>query len=302
MLTVLSGGSTEREVSLKSGQFITQTLTKMGLNYLHLDPTECDIKSALIRHNSTGIINVLHGGWGENGQAQALFEELSIPHNGCNSTAAAIFMHKPAAKEQAIKLGIQTPRSVIVTKETYFAINFFPHIIKTFDGGSTLGTQKINSSQEQQEYLQHWLDDQPRLVEEFIHGLEYSLAIFNNQVFGGLNIEFQSDICDYSTKYNSVSTLKHTEKYPAYSHLSQLYEKIEQESVALYKHLKCSGFVRMDYMINTQTEETFFLEGNNSPGMTSLSIIPDIAKLEHNMQPEDLVRLILDNLQITKPF
>lgn len=297
MIVVLLGGNTEREISLKSGHCVSAALTELGYEHIMLDPENCNIEEELVRLKPQCVLNMMHGGWGEGGPAQKLLEQLEIPHNGTNSLSAQIFMHKPLAIEYAKKAGLNCPHGQSLTKEEYAQYNHFPHVIKPIDGGSTLGMYKVNTELEKEAVLNNWAEEDQikenkKLVEEFIEGLEYTLAFFDNKVFGGINIEFPGNMFDYFVKYDANSPAKHTLEYPQYK---QAYDHAKEGGLKLYQTLNCSGFVRMDFIIDTKTLIPYFLEANNNPGMTYGSLVPDIAKQIHGMEYTALVKTLAQN-------
>lgn len=412
-LLLLSGGeSNEREISLISGGNVAKALTELGYKFIQADPANpnhsinnsnnsstnssthsIDTDSGKASNNNisdsiekiilanpqiTGVVNMLHGGWGEGGGAQALCEKYNLPHNSSNSLSCQIFQNKDEGILYARKYGLRTPEYHILTVDQYAQTDIsYPHIVKPISEGSTLNVMKILNDDEKKAYYTQWKQEEcevdanstknhtmldnstsqqnltdmhstdstqlhsslnhildssaehkhtytqkspkPRLVEEFIDGLEYSIAFYNSnttenntcklacnnacsssvgsgQVFGGINIEFNATICDYETKYSTNSSLIHTYEKDEYA---KSYQEIKEKGLKLYNGLNCSGFVRMDFIIQKGTGIPFFLEGNTIPGMTYRSVLPDIAKMLHGMDYKQFVNFIVQNLHRT---
>lgn len=303
-VTILAGGSTERAISLSSAHSVAKALDTLSYEYIIVDPVELitghDTQKQILTSNynvdtivahrspsSKFAFNMLHGGHAEGGASQLFLEQHKLHHPGTTSTSAYTLMHKARTLQIAHQLNISTPRFYIFTKKQYRSHNKFPHIIKTlFGSGSSLGTCKIKSLSEQQEYP--WDDNQQRLVLDFIHGDEYSCAILNGKIFGGCMINYAAEFCDYDVKYNPIHGLYHS---PVPDNLKNACSLADHKALSLYKHLQCNGLIRFDFMIANHMP--YFLEANPSPGMTSLSIVPDIAQFNHNLSYTQLIQLLL---------
>lgn len=291
-IIVLYGGESEREISLRSGQCVSKALDKLHIPHTLIDlHSKEEASKFLSQAKPELILNLLHGGWGESGYIQKIFEDLQLKQSGSNSKACYIMMDKHLSREIAKKLNILCAPGGLFSKDVYKSqYKQFPHVIKTVvGGGSSIGVDRINNSDEKTSYCEYWTDENPRLVEEFIEGLEYSVAIINNEIFGGTEISYNAQICDYYTKYNTST------HGPASDKFFQAIQRANQMALSFYKELQCNGFVRMDFMIDAKTHNPYFIEANPNPGMTATSILPDIALFNQDMNYTDLVQFILKN-------
>lgn len=278
----------------------------------------------------TKIINVTHGGLLEAGTSQKLLETLHLPHTSSSSQSSQILMNKYRTHLICQQLNINTPKTQLIPLQQYHAFKLpLSHMLKIpFAVGSSLGTHHITSQSQQslhsshlphlhsshpphlhsshtshlhlpttlqQQYHQEFLlNAHFRLISEFIHGHEYSCAIIHNKIFGGCLIKFNSSFCCYTTKYSTTSNLTHT-SIPY--NLHSLAHQANHMALQLYTHLRCSGTIRFDFILphfNMHTyNKPYLLEANINPGMTTLSILPDIAHLHHNMNYTKFIQYLL---------
>lgn len=291
-IVVLCGGESEREISLRSGQSVSAALNKLHVPHTLVDLRNKEEANIFLSHAKPELIlNLLHGGWGESGYIQKIFEDLKLKQSGSNSKACYIMMDKYLSREIAKKINILCAPGGLFSKDVYKSqYKQFPHVVKTVvGGGSSVGVDRINNHDEKTSYCEYWTDENPRLVEEFINGLEYSVAIINNEIFGGTEISYNAQICDYYTKYNTSTHSPESDKF------FQAIQRANQMALAFYKELHCNGFVRIDFMIDEKTHIPYFIEANPNPGMTATSILPDIALFNQDMNYTDLVQFILKN-------
>lgn len=290
-MLIFGGGSTEKEVSLASAQSVSNALNQLSYDHQIIDPS-VNFNFDPNNHMPSFIFNMLHGGQEEGGKSQKWIENLGARSVSTRSQSAYILMNKAQTLLIAKRIGVKCPPFKIIDKSQYQQHTYFPHIIKTiFGSGSSLGTYKVLSAEKRDEYCDSWNDEDSRLVLNFINGYEYSCAVWDEKSFGGCMICYDAEFCSYDVKYNPRYGLYHT---PEPDFLKNACTQAQSMAVAIYKALKCQGLIRFDFMIDYITHTPYFLEGNPNPGMTSLSIVPDIALFNHNLSYVQLIqRMIL---------
>jgi len=186
-VAVLYGGkSAEREVSLKSGAAVIDALTTAGVDVVAIDVGD-DLLARLQSEEIDRAFIILHGRGGEDGSMQGLLECLGIPYTGSGILASALAMDKLRTKQVWQSLGIPTPRHAVLASESDCLQAStelgFPLIVKPAHEGSSIGMAKVNSAQE---LVAAWQDaakyDSQVLVEQWIHGPEFTIAVLRGQV------------------------------------------------------------------------------------------------------------------------
>lgn len=290
---VLMGGlSAEREVSLKSGMAVHQALLKRGY-----DSTAIDVRHNLAATLSEERIEVafiaLHGRYGEDGCVQGLLELMQIPYTGSGVLASALAMHKLYSKQAFAAAGLTiTPYVALKRGESLTAEQLpfgLPVVVKPVQEGSSVGVAIVKQPAE----LQAALDDAFRyddqvLVEGYVKGQEVQVGILDDRPVGAIEIIPKREFYDYEAKYTD-GLAEHV--FPA--RLSpELYEKVQQLGLKAHQALGCSGYSRVDFLV-TETGGCYLLEVNTLPGMTALSLLPEIAQKGAGLDFETLVERII---------
>lgn len=277
-VAVLYGGkSAEREVSLKSGEAVIGALQSAGVDVVAIDVGD-DLLERLQREKIDRAFIILHGRGGEDGSMQGLLECLGIPYTGSGILASALAMDKLRTKQVWQSLGIPTPRhAVLATEQDCIAAGTelgFPLIVKPAHEGSSIGMAKVNSTQE---LVAAWQDaakyDSQVLVEQWIHGPEFTIAVLRGQVLPPIALGTPHLFYDYDAKYIANDT--------QYRIPCGLDSVKEQELIDLTARacdaIGIEGWGRLDVMQDEQGR-FWLLEVNTAPGMTDHSLVPMAAR------------------------
>lgn len=269
-VAVLAGGnSAERNVSLRSGSAVHQALRNLGVEAEIVDPSEVSLS---VLSDFQKVFIALHGRGGEDGVIQGVLEFLQIPYTGSGVMASAIGMDKVRTKMLWQTAGLPTP-AFYLSSETPKDLGF-PLMVKPALEGSSIGMYKVNAQEELTEAIRkaHQYDDSV-LVEQWISGPEYTVAVLNDKALPVIHLETPNEFYDFDAKYRSDSTLYHCP--------SGLNEEEEAELQALalraFRVVGASGWGRVDVMRDTDGNFQL-LEINTSPGMTDHSLVPMAAK------------------------
>ena len=294
-VAVLMGGdSNERAVSLLSGEAVLHALKRLGINAEAFDPSSRDINE--IQSYNRAFI-ALHGRGGEDGSMQAFLKSKNIAYTGSDSLSSAIGMDKLKTKLLWRSLNISTPDFMQVTEKTSYeeimsAIGV-PFFIKPSNEGSSIGIDKIkNEKQYQDAFLKTSKIDANVIVEKFVDGEEFTVAIVNDKTLPVIKIKPSNEFYDYQAKY-----IKDDTQYICPSGIEKQKEvSISKEALQAFKIIGCSSWGRVDFMMDKQGRH-YFIEVNTSPGMTSHSLVPMAAK-EAGINFDQLVLEILKTADV----
>ena len=294
-VAVLMGGdSNERAVSLLSGEAVLHALKRLGINAEAFDPSSRDINE--IQGYNRAFI-ALHGRGGEDGSMQAFLKSKNIAYTGSDSLSSAIGMDKLKTKLLWRSLNISTPDFLQVTEKTSYeeimsAIGV-PFFIKPSNEGSSIGIDKIkNEKQYQDAFLKTSKIDANVIVEKFVDGEEFTVAIVNDKTLPVIKIKPSNEFYDYQAKY-----IKDDTQYICPSGIEKQKEvSISKEALQAFKIIGCSSWGRVDFMMDKQGRH-YFIEVNTSPGMTSHSLVPMAAK-EAGINFDQLVLEILKTADV----
>ncbi|WP_342650644.1 D-alanine--D-alanine ligase [Pseudomonas sp. REB1044] len=277
-VAVLYGGkSAEREVSLKSGAAVIEALTAAGVDVVAIDVGD-DLLERLQHERIDRAFIILHGRGGEDGSMQGLLECLGIPYTGSGILASALAMDKLRTKQVWQSLGIPTPRHAVLSTENDCVEAGkelgFPLIVKPAHEGSSIGMAKVNNVEE---LVAAWQDaaryDSQVLVEQWIHGPEFTIAVLRGQVLPPIALGTPHVFYDYDAKYVANDT--------QYRIPCGLDRHKEQELIDLTARacdaIGIEGWGRLDVMQDEQGR-FWLLEVNTAPGMTDHSLVPMAAR------------------------
>ena len=276
-IAVLMGGpSSEREVSLSSGKAMFAACAALGYDAISLE-FENDILSHLDTLKSVDIVLIaLHGGIGENGRIQGMFESLGIRYTGSDALSSAICMDKHICKLLAEDIGIATPRWKRIRKGKFIYKNEFdyPFVVKPNSEGSTIGLTIVHNENDYDSAVEEAFKyDDEILIEEFISGKEITVSIVGEDVLPIIEIRPEHGLYDYECKYTKGLT-----EYICPAELNKdLTKRIKQTAFEVYKLLKCRHYGRVDLRLDNNNQH-WFLELNTLPGMTDTSLVPKAAK------------------------
>ena len=304
VLVVLGGTSGERTVSLKSGKACIVALKKKGYKVLTFDP-KINNFNLINKKNIDVIFNALHGKDGEDGVAQSYFEYLKIPYTHSGVISSFNAMNKIISKELFIKNKIKTPKFLSIKKIDFKNINLqkiinnkkmkFPIVTKPINEGSSLGVEICKNKKKLSKIINSSFKKYNELIfEEYIGGQEVQVAVINGNPLGAIELIPRRTFYDYKAKYTKKANTKHM--MPA--RLSKKkYREVLNIAKKTHKVLNCRGVTRSDFKFFKNN--FYLLELNTQPGMTSLSLVPEIANYK-GLSFEDLVEKILLDASINK--
>lgn len=279
---VLMGGrSSEREVSLRSGTAIAKALKSRGYNVAPID-VGSELPKQLRAKKVQVAFNALHGKWGEDGCVQGLLEVMGIPYTGSGVTASALCMDKSSSKKIFAAAGLATPafveiilpeRGAAKTIEKTRAPFGFPLVVKPADEGSSVGISLVAKASELQKALKTAAKYSRRiLIERYVQGREIGVAIVNERPLGTVEIKTRRAFYDYKAKYTKGET-----HYLVPAPLDTVVERrVMDEALRAHQVTGCRGCTRVDLILADGVEANI-LEVNTLPGMTELSLVPQIA-------------------------
>lgn len=269
-IAVVMGGITaEREVSLRSGQAVLDSLLKQGYDAFKIDLTEDNLVSAFVEENFDLAYLVLHGEYGEDGRVQGLLDMLGKKYTGSGITGSAVAMDKVLTKIVAKELGIRIAK----TYENLQEVEEYPVVIKPAKEGSSVGLYICNSQEEGEKALETLKNKEP-LIEEFIKGEELTAGVLAGEKLGVLRIKPKSGLYDYESKYTVGMT-----EYECPAQIdSKVYEEVLEWAKKIHDKLGLLGVTRSDFLL--KDGKAYFLEVNTCPGMTETSLAPKLAGLK----------------------
>ncbi|MEH0875010.1 D-alanine--D-alanine ligase [Pectobacterium cacticida] len=296
---LLGGTSAERDVSLLSGQAVLAGLKEAGIDAYAVDPRDSCVTTLKEQGFSTVFI-ALHGRGGEDGTLQGVLEFLGLPYTGSGVMASALTMDKLRTKQvwQAVGLPVspyvaldrrqysQTTIDTLLAKFTHLGL---PLIVKPSREGSSVGMSKVDTFSELPAALEEaFRHDDDVLVEKWLSGPEYTVAILGDEVLPSIRIQPAGTFYDYEAKYLSDDT-----QYFCPSGLPDEQERsLADLAIAAYRAVGCRGWGRVDFM--QDNDGVFYLlEVNTSPGMTNHSLVPMAAR-QHGLTFSQLVVKILE--------
>ena len=276
-ILIVSGGlSKEREISLQTGNQVSSELKKKYTTKI-CEPH--DLLKICKSFKPKVIFNALHGQFGEDGYIQTIMDTLRIPYTHSNFNASAIAMNKEIAKKIFLRNNIITPKYLIYNfKNKLIDITSikktlgFPVVIKPKNEGSSVNVFICN---EKNFLKKMWSlkNYEEIIIEKFIGGREIQVAIMGKKKLGTIELKPKRMFYDYKAKYEINSKTKHI--IPVNLEPSKL-EEVENIALKAHKLLGCSGITRSDFKF--YNNKFYLLEINTQPGMTKLSLVPEIAK------------------------
>nr|AIA12247.1 UDP-N-acetylenolpyruvoylglucosamine reductase, C-terminal domain protein [uncultured bacterium] len=280
-VAVLMGGfSVEREVSLSSAQGVLNALQELGHEAIPIDVTR-DMRAFiqnLETHKPDIVLNILHGRWGEDGCMQGLLEMMGIPYSHTGVLGSALSMNKVVARMICEAKGIRIPEGQLAKLVDVCAGQVMkrPYVIKPVGEGSSLGVHIILDEKTPLPNPQEWPFEDEVLVERYIPGREIQVAVMGGKAIGAIEICPKGAFYDYEAKYTDG---KATHLMPAPIH-PQVYAQVLEWAEKAHDVLECRGITRSDFRYDdTQGEPgmLYYLETNPQPGLTPLSLVPEIA-------------------------
>lgn len=281
-VAVLMGGwSSEREVSLRSGEACAKALEGEGFRVTRVDVTR-DIGRVLYDMKPDVAFNALHGPGGEDGTIQGVLEVLRIPYTHSGVLASALAMHKERAKTVMAAAGVPVPQGKVVSRAEAAKAHVLkpPYVLKPIAEGSSYGVFIVPDGQARppQELARaDWKYGEFLLAEQFVAGRELTCAVMGDQALGVIDIRAaDGGWYDYNAKYSKGGSIH---ILPA-ELLPNIYQRIQQLALRAHQALGCRGVSRSDFRYDDRpggTGELVVLEVNTQPGMTETSLVPEMA-------------------------
>ncbi len=281
LIVVLLGGiSGERKISFLTGKACSNALIKKGYKVTELD-AKGNFVEKLKKLKPRLVFNALHGKYGEDGFIQSILESLNIPYTHSGVLSSSLAMDKELSRILFKKNKIKTPKYFLLQqgeeknlRKKMKSRNIkFPIVIKPVNEGSSLGVYICkNRKQFNRDYNKLKREYNRIIIEEYIPGKEIQVAVMNSKALGAIELVPTREFYDYKAKYSSKAKTKHI--MPA--RLSQKkYNEVLFLAKKAHKILRCRGVTRSDFRF---FENKFYLlETNTQPGMTKLSLVPEIA-------------------------
>ena len=304
VLVLMGGVSTEREVSLRSGEAVYNALLGAGYNAVKLDVTRDNIDK-IKEINPDVVFLALHGRGGEDGCIQGMLEWMGYPYTGPGVAASAICMDKILTKKILQSKGIPTPRFIEFNNMSVDCGQIEQTILETFDlpvvlkaacQGSSIGVSIVNEKKQLKKELEEILKyGDSLLIEEFLKGTEVTVPIIGNRDIRALpiiEITSENEFYDYQSKYTQ-GMCQHI--IPARID-ETTYSKTEKVALDAYSVLGCRGLSRVDIIID-ENNVPYVIEVNTLPGMTAMSLFPDSARhagVEFPDLLDEIVKLALE--------
>ena len=292
-ILILGGGiSGERSISLKTAKAVRNCIKKK-YNCKIVEPDE-NLTKNIDRFSPHVVFNALHGRFGEDGFIQTYLESKGVRYTHSGVLSSMMAMDKEISKKLFIKNKILTPkfqkiRTNLNKKEVIKLLKKkikFPVVIKPINEGSSLGVYICNEKNIFNNLKKLKAYDEI-LVEEFIPGREIQVAILGKKKLGAIELKPKRKFYDYKAKYSSKAKTKHI--IPVNIKTKE-YQNVMNIALKAHKVLKCRGVTRSDFRFNNG--KFYLLEINTQPGMTNLSLVPEIA-LHHGMNFFSLIDWII---------
>ena len=300
-ILIISGGiSKERNISLETGLQVARELSRNNYIVKIIEPN-FKLFDTIKLFKPNVIFNALHGQFGEDGYIQTILETTKIPYTHSGVISSAIAMDKELSKKIFLKNKILTPKYISYSfnksKESLIKIINkklkFPVVIKPINEGSSVNVficNKFNIIKK----LNLLRIYKKIIIEEFIAGREIQAAIIGSKKLGAIELKPKRKFYDYQAKYSLKAKTKHIIPVEL---TKTNYNKLMNISLKAHKLIGCRGVTRSDFKF--YNGKFYLLEINTQPGMTKLSLVPEIANF-HNINFIKLIELILKDASSNK--
>lgn len=264
---LLGGRSSERKISLKSGDAVLQSLKRNGYRAIAVDASK-NMIDILKKEKVQVAFIALHGRWGEDGTVQGLLEMMGIPYTGSGVLGSSLAMDKAVMKLILKTAGVPTPKYSIIydDKGTAFPV---PCVVKPASEGSSVGISVVRTKKDVSAALKEAFKyDSKVLAEELIQGQEITVAVINGKALPVIEVRPESGFYDYEAKYTKGKT-----RYIIPAEISgATARKASDMALTVYKVFALSGSARIDMLVKDKTP--LVIDINTSPGMTETSLVP----------------------------
>ena len=303
-ILILAGGySNEREISLQTAQSVKAELIKNKKYTIKTKEPDGNFVKELRLFKPDIVLNLLHGRYGEDGYIQAVLESEKIKYTHSGVLSSSLSIDKELSKKIFIKNKILTPRYIkFVFKQNIKKRNIvqkvknklnFPVVVKPINEGSSVNVYICNKSNFKKNLfkLQNYREV---LIEKYIPGREIQVAILGKKKLGVIELKPKRKFYDYEAKYNPKAKTKHIIPVKI---SKKNYDKVTNIALKAHNLLRCRGVTRSDFRF--YNNKFYLLEINTQPGMTSLSLVPEIAKY-NKISFKQLIEKILNDASINK--
>jgi len=294
---VLMGGiSSEREVSLMSGQAVCQALQEREYTVVPIQ-AEADLAWLTQVREVDVIFIALHGKFGEDGSIQGLLEIFAVPYTGSGVLASALGMNKVLAKQIWRSHDLPTPRWQVFHQGVPQALSLpCPLVVKPNNEGSSVGVSIVRSPEVLESALSEAFRYDPEaLAEEYIPGQEVTVGILGERALGTMEVVAKGEFHTYEVKYTPGR-----EEFILPAPLpTEVQHRVLELGLLAHCSLGCEGYSRVDARV-TPAGEVFLIEVNTLPGLTTLSYLPKIAEYV-GLGYADLVEEVLERASLKTP-
>ena len=303
LIVVLMGGlSSERKISLLTGKACSKALKKKGYKVVDLDAKGYFVEK-LRKLKPKIVFNALHGKYGEDGFVQSILESLKIPYTHSGVLSSSLAMDKELSRLIFIKNNLKVPKYFLLQKDHQGNSNKkinnkkikFPIVIKPINEGSSLGVSICTNKKQFTNKYKKLMENYDRiLVEEYIPGREIQVAVMGEKALGAIELVPRRQFYDYTAKYSNTAQTQHIMPAPL---SPKKYKEILGLAKKAHKLLGCRGITRSDFRFFKN--KFYLLETNTQPGMTKLSLVPEIARY-CGIKFEDLIVWMTENASSNK--
>jgi len=290
---LLGGDSTEREISLLSGNAVLAALIRRGVNAHAFDPKARPVQNLVSEQFDRAWI-ALHGPGGEDGTMQGALEWLGVPYTGSGVLASALTMDKLKTKRVVVGAGYAAPDYAVLTSpgDLQAALERvgLPLMVKPASQGSSVGITKVNDAADlPRAYAEARAVDPIVFAEAFITGPEYTVGVLHERGLPSIRIQPATEFYDYQAKYFRNDTQYHCPSGLA----PEAEAELQAAALAAFQVTDCAGWGRVDFMRDRATDKFYFIEINTTPGMTDHSLVPMAAR-QSGIDFEELVWRVLE--------
>ena len=303
-ILILAGGySNEREISLITAKSVIEELKKSRIYKLFLTEPDGNFVKKLRKFKPDLVLNLLHGRYGEDGYIQSILESEKVKYTHSGVLSSSLAIDKEISKKLFVKNKILTPRYIKFTFKSNLNLKTlinkiskklkFPVVLKPINEGSSVGVYISNKKN----FIKNLLrleKFKEILIEKYIPGREIQAAILGNKKLGIIELIPKRKFYDYKAKYSASAKTEHI--IPVKMSVKN-FNKINSIAMKAHKLLKCRGVSRSDFRF--YNDKFYLLELNTQPGMTALSLVPEIAKY-NNISFIQLIEKIIKDASINK--
>ena len=303
-ILILAGGySKEKEVSIQTAKSVYSELNKDRKYKIKVVNPDGKFVDVLRKFKPNIVLNLLHGRYGEDGYIQAILESEKVKYTHSGVLSSSLAIDKDLSKKIFIKNNILTPKYLKFSyRNNINKLNLinnlqrkigFPLVVKPLNEGSSVNVFICNKNNILK--ILRKLDEYGEvLIEKYIPGREIQVAILENRVLGAIELRPARKFYDYEAKYNPKARTEHI--IPV--EISKIkYKELTKIALKAHKTLNCRGVTRSDFRYYKNS--FYLLETNTQPGMTSLSLVPEIAKF-NNITFKNLIKKILEDASTNK--